>query len=349
MPEISIVIPVYKVEKYLPACLNSLIRQTFQDFEVICVDDGSPDDSGKILDEFAKKDSRIHVIHQANAGAGVARNRGLDAATGKYLMFVDSDDWLEPNMCEVLHDLIIEKNVDMAMCNPFMELDRVKLPLIGLATIGTIPGGLYRDISHFFPTSSGLVWNKIFKMDLVRKYNIRFSERKGEDLVFGRHYLFVSNSFYCLNKNLYHYIVHYGSYSNGTTGMAVTDILEDYTLSYDFLVKHNLLEKYRKLLIYTFIGQARKAMMICGKTEPEKILNAMRVFINHVNFDDWGNSYTNKMIAAIREGRDKEGLRRLYWWLYVCPAYGFEYFLLIVYRLFWVSTTRKEYKPPEDI
>ena len=212
---------------------------------------------------------------EANAGAGCARNRGVAAATGKYLMFVDSDDWLEPNMCEVLHRLIIEKNVDMAMCNPFMELDRVKLPRIGLATIGTIPGGLYRNISHFFPTASGLVWNKIFKMDLVRKYDIQFSERLGEDLVFGRHYLFVSNSFYCLNRNLYHYIVHYGSLSNGTTGMAVTDILEDYTLSYDFLVKHGLLEKYRKLLIYTFLGQARKALMVCGKTEPEKILNAI--------------------------------------------------------------------------
>ena len=91
-PKVSVIIPVYNVEKYLQKCLDSVINQTYKNLEIICVDDGSPDNSGGILDAYAQNDSRIIVIHQENAGVSAARNRGLDAATGEYIAFVDSDD-----------------------------------------------------------------------------------------------------------------------------------------------------------------------------------------------------------------------------------------------------------------
>ena len=99
-PVISIIVPVYNVAPFLSRCLDSLVGQTYENLEIICVDDGSTDGSAAILDACAAKDSRIKVIHQENAGVSVARNRGLDAATGEFVTFVDADDWLEPDADE---------------------------------------------------------------------------------------------------------------------------------------------------------------------------------------------------------------------------------------------------------
>lgn len=101
--KISVIVPVHNVEKYLPACLDSLVGQTYRNLEIILVDDGSPDSSGKICDEYAKKDSRIRVIHKENAGVAMARNTGLECATGEYVSFVDSDDWLSKNTYRILY------------------------------------------------------------------------------------------------------------------------------------------------------------------------------------------------------------------------------------------------------
>lgn len=116
MPELSIIVPVYKVEKYLPRCIDSILAQTFGDFELILIDDGSPDGCGRICDEYARKDKRIVVIHQKNMGVSAARNAGLDIAHGRYIGFVDSDDWIEPQMYEVMMDAIRENGADMAVC-----------------------------------------------------------------------------------------------------------------------------------------------------------------------------------------------------------------------------------------
>lgn len=117
MPEISVIVPVYNTEKYLDRCIRSIINQTFSDFELILVDDGSKDNSGFICDEWEKKDSRIKVIHQKNAGAGAARNAGLRVAKGEYIGFIDSDDWIEPQMYEVMYNAIEKYSADVGMCN----------------------------------------------------------------------------------------------------------------------------------------------------------------------------------------------------------------------------------------
>ncbi len=116
MCEISIIVPVYKVEPYLRKCVDSILAQTFTDFEVILVDDGSPDNSGKICDEYASKDSRVRVIHKENGGLSSARNAGIDVARGKYLGFVDSDDYIEKDMYELLYDNIVKEQADLSIC-----------------------------------------------------------------------------------------------------------------------------------------------------------------------------------------------------------------------------------------
>lgn len=115
-PEISIIVPVYKVEKYLKKCVDSILNQTFKDFELILVDDGSPDNCGKICDEYAHKDSRVKVIHKENGGLSSARNAGLDIAQGEYIGFVDSDDWIEPDMYEILYKLIKKYKTNISIC-----------------------------------------------------------------------------------------------------------------------------------------------------------------------------------------------------------------------------------------
>ena len=116
MPELSIIVPVYKVEKYLPKCIDSILAQTFTDFELILIDDGSPDRCGEICDEYAIKDERIVVIHQVNRGVSAARNAGLDAAKGEYIGFVDSDDWIKPEMYEIMVRTAIDKKADVVIC-----------------------------------------------------------------------------------------------------------------------------------------------------------------------------------------------------------------------------------------
>lgn len=102
-PLISVIVPIYKVELYLRKCINSILAQTYQNLEVILVDDGSPDQCGIICDEYAKSDSRVRVIHQENSGVASARNAGLQAAQGDYIGFVDSDDWIAPDMYDCLY------------------------------------------------------------------------------------------------------------------------------------------------------------------------------------------------------------------------------------------------------
>ena len=117
MIKISVIIPVYNVEKYLRECLDSLINQSFKDFEVICIDDGSTDKSYKILEEYSQKDSRIKVLKQEHNGAGAARNLGIEIAKGKYIQFLDSDDYFEPNMLEELYNTAEKFGADMAVCS----------------------------------------------------------------------------------------------------------------------------------------------------------------------------------------------------------------------------------------
>ncbi len=117
MPHISIIVPVYNTEEYLPCCINNILNQTFRDFELILVNDGSTDSSGKICDEFAASDSRIRVIHKENGGASDARNCGVDVAKGEWIMFFDSDDCFEPDIVSVLYDAAQKENADMSVCS----------------------------------------------------------------------------------------------------------------------------------------------------------------------------------------------------------------------------------------
>ena len=170
MPKLSIIVPVYKVEQYLHKCIDSILSQTFTDFELILIDDGSPDRCGEICDEYAAKDDRIIVIHQKNRGVSAARNAGLDIARGEYIGFVDSDDWIEPEMYESMlcdtykeFDIVTvgaksyENNNIRIILTIDCVFDQEKLLLELIAQPNRIGGG---------------VVNKVFKSSILK--NVRF-------------------------------------------------------------------------------------------------------------------------------------------------------------------------------
>ena len=160
--KVSIIVPIYNVEKYICECVQSLISQSYKNIEIILVDDSSPDSCGKICDEFAEKDSRITVIHKPNGGAASARNVGIDHATGDYICFVDSDDTVETNYVKTLIDALGDG--DMAMCGFYMHTRS------GSSAESIVPGSYGREafIKRFLDDwSCSCLWNKIFHKDAI--------------------------------------------------------------------------------------------------------------------------------------------------------------------------------------
>ena len=211
MPEISIIVPVYKVEKYLHECIESIINQTFKDIEIILVNDGSPDNCGKICDEYAKKDNRIIVIHQKNGGLSNARNTGIRHAMGQYIAFVDSDDIIDIKYCEVLYNLIKDSNYDFSVCDVHKFKDEnFSKPINDVNNIKIINNIEFLTLQINKKTEFG-VWNKLYKKSVFEK--ILFADGKlNEDVIFSADLAAtLSNKIICTNQKLYFYRQREGS------------------------------------------------------------------------------------------------------------------------------------------
>ncbi|MGL5150607.1 MAG: glycosyltransferase family 2 protein [Clostridium sp.] len=241
-PEISIIVPVYKVEKYLRRCIDSILAQTFKNFELILIDDGSPDNCGKICDEYAEEDERVVVIHKENGGQSSARNLGLDIAKGKYIGFVDSDDWIEPDMYETLYNLILKSNKDIANigfsfiteniyknfskhCEMYLNTDKAIEELIKHKLYG-----------NYF-------WANLFKSSLINKF--RFKEGIiFEDIDLMYKIIHVSNGVITLGESKYNYLQR----EDSTVGEVSKKLTIDFT-NVLYERKNFLNEKYKE--IYT--------------------------------------------------------------------------------------------------
>ena len=171
MPAISIICPVYKAEKYIHKCVDSVLAQTFTDFELLLIDDGSPDDSGRICDEYAEKDFRIRVFHKKNGGVASARQMGLDNASGEYTIHVDPDDWVEPNMLEELYAKAKETDADMVICDFYTEYS-TQSNYISQEPSKLDSESILRSI--LLGELHGALWNKLIRKDCYSIYNISF-------------------------------------------------------------------------------------------------------------------------------------------------------------------------------
>lgn len=169
-PIISIIIPVYNASKYLRSCLNSILSQSFHDIELLCIDDGSTDDSLDILDTFSKLNPRVHVFPQKNSGPAKARNVGLENARGEYIMFCDADDTYCENMCETMLKAIEKHNVDMVMCNTNGYDKNGKECYSGYYF--PIEEGKYQITDYIKQKTNVYLWNKIFRKSLIDNFGI---------------------------------------------------------------------------------------------------------------------------------------------------------------------------------
>lgn len=256
---VSIIIPVYNVATYLDECLNSVIKQTYKNLEIILVDDGSTDDSLEICNLFAKKDKRITVLHQDNAGVSSARNRGLNIITGEYVLFIDSDDKIELNMVEIL-ERVIDRNdkVDAVFCG-YKEFDDISGKIIKVVSPDK-PKKVNRDngVLEIFGEYSTMLWNKMFRSSIIGNTDL-FDEtlKIGEDELWMIDVLKKADSIVLIGIPLYYY-------RNRITGVTKEKKYSDTKMT-DFESQKKVLNsikeyKSEKLVLYAqerlyYIGQ----------------------------------------------------------------------------------------------
>lgn len=204
---------------YLSRCLDSLRVQTLKDIEVLCINDGSSDSSLKILETLSKKDRRFKVISQDNSGPAAARNKGLENANGKYIMFCDSDDWYEPDMCEIMYNSIDKSDADIAMCKCKFVFDKeikkqeqIEHRRLNERYYNWDFSGVHIINPDMQIRINPLLWNKIWKNEIIKKFNIKFpTGHEHDDDAFWYMYSFVSNRIMFVERVLYNYCIRSGS------------------------------------------------------------------------------------------------------------------------------------------
>ena len=223
-PQVSIIVPVYNVQNYIERCLNSLVNQTFKDIEIITINDGSTDKSLELLNKYAKEDIRVSVIDLGDEGVSYCRNLGIEKANGKYIMFVDSDDWIDSNMVEVMYKKAEENKLDLVMCSYIREFkDRSKEKIFNLPKeiiykenevknelLRKLVGPIKEELSNpEMLDALGTVWGKLYRADILKENKLKFVDLKeigsAEDTLFNIFTFNYLKKVMFLNKPMYHY------------------------------------------------------------------------------------------------------------------------------------------------
>ena len=257
-PKVSIIIPVYNTEKYLRRCLASVCGQILREIEIICINDGSTDGSLEILRENTAHDSRITVINQKNEGPANARNKGLQRASAPYIGFVDSDDFIAPDMYEKMYNAMIMNDVDFVECGAepiftyaFNNEDGLRLYLSN----GNLTG-IVREPDIFINTSSE-IWRIMFKKEMINKYHLVFSEdlKISDDSLFVKSYKSIVQSGFYIQEKLYIYFCNensiMGKTYNKRQGKQITELLVKIKMFYLFLKSNDVFEQ-RKYFFWDF-------------------------------------------------------------------------------------------------
>ena len=252
MPKFSIIIPIYNVEAYLRKCVASILAQTCQDFELLLIDDGSPDGSGKLCDEFAAQSPLVRAVHQPNGGAGAARNHGIALSTGEYLLFVDGDDYLEPNLLSELSAAMEKTDADLYLFGAIVERDGKKVgELHERVPVGTLCNGA--DAPELF---FGIMapWNRAYRRTLFTENDISFATRVWyEDIRVVTKLNAVAASVLRLEGAYYNYLQRDGSAMNNKNAARNAEIIAAFDDILSWYETHGLLDRYRDELTFLAI------------------------------------------------------------------------------------------------
>ena len=252
--KISVIIPMYKVEEYLKKCIESILKQTYANLEIIFVDDGSPDKCGEICEEYKKKDSRIKVIHKENGGLSDARNKGIDVATGKYVTFIDSDDYIEENYIEFLYNLMKKYNADISIgSHKIIYNNRI------------IDKSTYKEFSEnsekvlekiLYDDGVDLsAWGKLYKIELFNK--IRFPKgRLYEDSATTYKLIDLANVIAVSSRPIYNYVMRNNSISQGDFNLKKMELITSTNEMTDFIKKEypNLEKACNRRMMWAYLS-----------------------------------------------------------------------------------------------
>lgn len=278
---ISVIVPVYNIEDYIAQCIESILKQTYSNLEILLVNDGSTDCCPEICDRYAGLDSRIQVIHKSNGGLSSARNSGLNQACGEYIAFIDGDDFIHPEMLEDLYFALKDCDADMSVCNlqyvdengnPIREYPNHIIPKQVLNAEGVFAKSLERYGYYYV-----VVWNKLYKKELWETY--RFREGKAREDEFSFHHI-VRNCrcISCVPNVLYYYVQHTGSIMAEKTAKIELDVIEAYLERMSFFLKENHLQFLVQMDKLCFITLCETKKICKKQKETPRYLDLMRAY-----------------------------------------------------------------------
>lgn len=252
MPKISVLIPAYNVERYLPKCLDSVLSQTFDDFEIILINDGSTDGTGKLCDDYAARDSRIKVYHQSNKGISATRELCLQYASGDYIQFIDSDDWVEPDILEIMYSMAQASNSDVIECSFYLETANASKPFC-------FNHSKKEDfLNDSIAGKWAVLWRHFFKKTFLVGQGISFPKGidGGEDYYFVTKSLLLSDRVKSCEKPLYHYnfnnensFIHRGTFERSFYQYSATTLVENLLRQNNMLRMYEISLNYRKYVV----------------------------------------------------------------------------------------------------
>lgn len=286
---VSIIVPIYNAENYLRRCVDSILNQEYTDFELLLVNDGSTDASGDICEEYGDRDPRVIVIQKENTGVSDSRNRALDRARGKYLQFLDSDDWITPDATRLFVRAAEEYGCDMVISDFYRVVGE------RLSTKGDIEeeGVLTREefAAHMMENPAdfyyGVLWNKLYRRDIVEEHNLRMDTDINwcEDFMFNLEYIRYAKVFYALHAPIYYYVKRKGSLASQGINISKTvkmklNVFEYYNNFYKHVLEEEDYEKNRLQVYRFFIDAAGDGTVPPSILPGSKKLGDERVFVN---------------------------------------------------------------------
>ena len=298
--KLSIIVPVYGVEKYIDKCLNSLVKQSLKEIEVIVVNDGTKDNSQKIIDKYVKKyPDKIKSYIKENGGQGSARNYGLEKAKGEYIGYVDSDDFVEKDMYKKLYNKAKENNYDIVVCGNYNVSEDYQNK-----NIDAFINNYNTDLENIF-FGKMAVWNKIYKRDILIKNKLEFKEKVWyEDLAFTLKAIMNSNTFAFIDEPLYDYLIREGSTMNNSNVQRNLEILDAFNdiLSY---IKHNKKEEYFSKIEFLAIDHiyiSAIVRVLKAETDDKVKRETINKLIDYMN-TSFPNYKNNKYINTLSKNR----------------------------------------------
>lgn len=298
MPKVSVIVPIYNVEKYLEKCINSLLSQTLEDIQIILVNDGSKDNSGNIAREYEKNNkNRIIYVEKENGGLSDARNYGLKYATGDFIAFLDSDDYIEKNAYEKMYNKAIEENADYVECDFIWEFPN---------KIRVDKQYPYKNKKEMLSFVRVVAWNKLIKSQLITDNNLEFPKGlRYEDVEFTYKLIPFVNKFAYVDKPFIHYVQREGSIAN-VQNERTAEIFTVLDNVIEFYKKNNIYEEYRDELEYNYAryllcSSLKRMCKIKDKTIREKLLTESWERLNS-NFPNWKE---NVILKTVNIGKNK--------------------------------------------